>query len=58
MTGDSSKGTFSTLPLGFLLAFSTGSVGAHVLLFFFRLGPVNPSDLHIVNTNGAGFRLW
>lgn len=36
VVGDSSKGSFSAFPLGFLLAFSTGSVGAHVLLFFFR----------------------
>lgn len=40
MAGDSSKGSFSTLSLGFLLAFSAGRVGAHVLLYFSDLGPL------------------
>lgn len=30
----SSKGSFSALPLGFLLAFSAGRLRAYVLLFF------------------------
>lgn len=40
MAGDSNKGSFSMLSLGFLLSFSAGRVGAHVLLYFSDLGPL------------------
>ena len=63
IAGDSSKGCFSTLPLGFFGVCGFGFFVSlpcredwcSVFTLFFRPGP---SDLHIMNVNGAGFSLW
>lgn len=63
IAGDSDTGCFATLPLGF---FGMRDLGFFVSLpcregwcsaftLFFRPGP---SDLRIMNVNGAGFSLW